>query len=161
MMLTLYMSPVSLLTLLPMFFTSEYSKLMAHAAVMAPGDMSSIVQLILLSCLNAVLYNVVHFMVIAATCAVTSTVLGMAKMIVLLALSNTLLREYGQLTPSMVVGMLLALIGFCWYGILKTKVLASVKREKLLATSLSLTAPLLRKASPVEAAVLDRKASPA
>lgn len=143
-----------------MFFTTEYSRLVSHAAVMAPGDFSTIVQLILLSCLNAVLYNVVHFMVIAATCAVTSTVLGMAKMIVLLALSNTLLKEYGQLTPSMAVGMVLALVGFCWYGMLKTRALSSVKREKLLTSSLSLTVPLLRTASAADAAQ-ERKPLPA
>ncbi len=146
-MLTLCMAPVSLLSLLPVFFATEYRPLLALAATMPSGAPATILQLVLLSCVNAVLYNVVHFMVIAATCAVTSTVLGMVKMVVLLLLSNTLLDEYHSLTPSMAVGMVLAMCGFCWYGVLKTKLVSSMHSNKNLTTSLSLTVPLLRKAS--------------
>ncbi len=144
MMLTLYMAPVSLLSLLPWFFMFEYELLVAHYVSLESGA-ATIVQLVLLSCVNAVLYNVVHFMVIAATCAVTSTVLGMAKMIVLLMLSNTLLGEYQSLTPSMAAGTVLAIGGFCWYGVLKIKVLASASKPQPPTVSPQSSMPLLQR----------------
>ena len=51
--------------------------------------------LLLLGCVNAVAYNLVHSLVINITSAVTTTVIGEMKIVLILVLSALLLGERG------------------------------------------------------------------
>ena len=87
--LTFYTSPVVLAILAPVALTTEWSKMIRRLLEPAPledADGSgtfvtgtTLLQLVLLGCFNAVAYNWVHNKVIAATSATTTTVLGNAK----------------------------------------------------------------------------------
>lgn len=72
--------------------------------------------IILVGSINALSYNVVHYLMIQMTSAVTTTVLGEVKIIGLLVLSVLLLGESSIFTTRMTAGVVLALAGFCLYS---------------------------------------------
>ena len=64
----------------------------------------------------ALSYNVVHSLMIQRTSAVTTTVLGEAKIVGLLLLSYVILGEKKAFSLKMTVGCLTAIFGFCLYS---------------------------------------------
>jgi len=109
--LTFYTAPVSCTFLLPLFLMKEWSAFTQHISQNNYG-----VGLVLLcSSAVALLYNVVHALMIQKTSAVTVTVLGEIKVLGLLLLSAYLLDEKRIFTPAMSVGVALAMIGFGIY----------------------------------------------
>ncbi|KAL3131780.1 hypothetical protein ABBQ38_007497 [Trebouxia sp. C0009 RCD-2024] len=72
--------------------------------------------IILVGSINALSYNVVHYLIIQMTSAVTTTVVGEVKIIGLMILSILLLRGSSIFTTHTTVGVLLALAGFCLYS---------------------------------------------
>ena len=98
--LTFYTSPVVLAILAPVALTTEWSKMIRRLGQPAPledADGSgtfvtgtTLLQLVLLGCFNAVAYNWVHNKVIAATSATTTTVLGNVKVAMLVLFSRIL-----------------------------------------------------------------------
>jgi solute carrier family 35, member E4 len=96
--LTFYTSPVVLGLLAPIAFVLEFDRmtkrlsmdgaeddLFSEASLATPGFVSGtgLLKLVLLGCCNAVVYNWVHNKVIAMTSATTTTVLGNAKVAML------------------------------------------------------------------------------
>jgi len=96
--LTFYTSPVVLGLLAPIAFVLEFDRmtkrlsmdgaeddLFSEASLATPGFVSGtgLLKLVLLGCCNAVVYNWVHSKVIAMTSATTTTVLGNAKVAML------------------------------------------------------------------------------
>lgn len=71
---------------------------------------------LVLTSVNALSYNLVHSQMIKRTSAVTTTVLGMVKIVGLLLLSAMLLGESRALSMAAVVGCIIALIGFGMYS---------------------------------------------
>ncbi|KAL6785713.1 hypothetical protein ACKKBF_B01345 [Auxenochlorella protothecoides x Auxenochlorella symbiontica] len=110
--LTFYTAPVSLFCLLPFFLKFELAKLMAYL----PENPQGAAYVLLLTSINALAYNLVHTLMIKRTSAVTTTVLGMIKIVGLLLLSTFLLGEGRELTPSMTAGCIMAVTGFAVYS---------------------------------------------
>lgn len=110
--LTFYTAPVSLLCLVPFFCIYELEKFMAYL----PSHRNGVILIIGVSSVNAVLYNMVHSLMIKRTSAVTTTVLGEAKIIGLLILSAMLLGESKEFTFKMTLGCVLAMTGFGLYS---------------------------------------------
>lgn len=144
--LTFYTAPVSLFCLLPFFLkfevrrqrpwalglcsphspspnnddpqphppnpTTQLAKLMAYL----PENPQGAAYVLLLTSINALAYNLVHTLMIKRTSAVTTTVLGMIKIVGLLLLSTFLLGEGRELTPSMTAGCIMAVTGFAVYS---------------------------------------------
>lgn len=110
--LTFYTAPVSLACLAPFCYAYErhtfalYYLTHQHQAMLMIGITS----------VNALAYNLVHSLMIKRTSAVTTTVLGEAKIIGLLVLSALLLGEARELTATMTAGVLIATTGFVWYS---------------------------------------------
>ncbi len=73
--LTFYTSPVSVIILLPIFALTEAKDLAAHLA----AEGSGVWWWILAGGLNAVAYNVVHYLMIQTTSAITTPVIGSIK----------------------------------------------------------------------------------
>lgn len=113
--LTFYVAPISLLCLVPFYWIYErerfanYWTLNAYTAGM----------IMLVSSINAVLYNLVHQLMIKHISAVATTVVGQFKIVCLLVLSAVLLGEGSEFTVKMTVGCILALVGFGWYSYCK------------------------------------------
>ncbi|KAI7840393.1 hypothetical protein COHA_005894 [Chlorella ohadii] len=122
--LTFYTAPVSLLCLAPFAFALEASRSQAGLGCWRhldkllqylPGRQGAAATIIGITSLNALAYNLVHNAMIGATSAVTTTVLGEAKILLLLALSVIVLGEGQDVTPSFMAGCALAVTGFTLY----------------------------------------------
>ena len=110
--LTFYTAPVSLICLTPFLLWREY----AAFTVYFHENASSVSGIILVSCLNAVCYNMVHSLMIKHTSAVSTTVLGEVKIVGLLLLSALILGESKEFNGKMLLGCTLAMVGFVMYG---------------------------------------------
>lgn len=73
--LTFYTSPVSIVILLPFFAAFEAKELVAYLGAEGP----TIWWWIVAGALNAVAYNLVHYLMIQTTSAVTTPVIGSIK----------------------------------------------------------------------------------
>lgn len=113
--LTFYTAPITIIMLLPFYYSFE-SK--AFSEYQAKHSMNYL-GLLLLGCINALVYNLVHSYVIKITSAVTTTVIGEMKIILILVLSSIMLGESSMWTLQMLVGCSLAILGFCWYSHVK------------------------------------------
>lgn len=89
--LTFYTSPVSCIMLLPFYSQLERGRFGQYASEHADKHYGSVV---LLTCVVALCYNLVHYQVIKHTSAVTTTVLGEMKIVTILVLSSVILGEY-------------------------------------------------------------------
>jgi drug/metabolite transporter (DMT)-like permease len=114
--LTFYTAPVSLAALLPAFAASgEASKFGGPGGYMDAHGRDAYIIILATSAL-ALSYNVVHSLMIQRTSAVTTTVLGEAKIVGLMALSYVLLGEKKAFTLKMSIGCATAVAGFCLYS---------------------------------------------
>lgn len=66
---------------------------------------------ILLGCVNALLYNLIHSQVIKVTSSVTTTVIGEMKIVAILLLSAVILGESDVWTIKMMIGCTTAILG--------------------------------------------------
>ena len=140
--LTFYTSPVVLAILAPVALTTEWSKMIRRLGEPAPledADGSgtfvtgtTLLQLVLLGCFNAVAYNWVHNKVIAATSATTTTVLGNVKVAMLVLFSRILFGETKDWSWGMAGGAGVALAGFAMYSFAKLRAMrrAAAASEK-------------------------------
>ena len=128
--LTFYTAPVSLICLTPFLLWREY----VAFRVYFQENASSVSGIILASCLNAVLYNMVHSMMIQHTSAVSTTVLGEIKIVGLLLLSALILGESKEFNGKMLLGCSLAMVGFVMYGHHKIAKLRDSSNGVLLST---------------------------
>ena len=135
--LTFYTAPVTLCALLPValllegdrfvnkYFGSNSFDVQSREALMYGDEYVSpikVLTLVLLACLNAVAYNFVHFALVGATSAVTTTVLGNIKVALLILCSRVLFGETKDWSVSMVFGAFVALAGFGLYSFARVKV---------------------------------------
>ncbi|GFR41028.1 hypothetical protein Agub_g1460 [Astrephomene gubernaculifera] len=109
--LTFYTAPMTLLVLVPFF-----NKLEADAFAKYSAHGSGYMGIILLGCLNALLYNLIHSFVIKVTSSVTTTVIGEMKIVLILLLSAIILGESDVWTAKMLLGCTTAILGFCMYS---------------------------------------------
>lgn len=70
-----------------------------HYFIMKESCWSGVAGVILLTCINALSYNIVHYMMIKHTSSVTTTVLGEMKIIAILVLSAFVLGKSSCLVP--------------------------------------------------------------
>jgi solute carrier family 35 protein E4 len=134
--LTFYTAPVTLCALLPValmiegdrfvnkYFGAGAFEVQSREAIMYGDEYVSpfqVLTLVLLGCLNAVSYNFVHFALVGATSAVTTTVLGNIKVALLILCSRVLFGETKDWSLSMIFGAFVALIGFGLYSFARVK----------------------------------------
>ena len=134
--LTFYTSPVVLGLLLPVALSVEWEKMtrrlsmegveddpFSAAAAETPGFVSGsgLMRLVLIGCVNAVVYNWVHNKVIAMTSATTTTVLGNVKVAMLFLFSRVLFGETRDWTWQMAGGAGVALGGFAVFSFAKLR----------------------------------------
>mmetsp|Transcript_32881 Transcript_32881/g.83458 ORF Transcript_32881/g.83458 Transcript_32881/m.83458 type:complete len:373 (+) Transcript_32881:143-1261(+) len=112
--LTFYTAPVTCAMLALFYWKLESSRFAAYQ--METLNHSMYAALILVGCVNALAYNVVHSLVIKVTSSVTTTVLGEAKIVLLLVLSSIWLGEADIWTPKMLLGVTTAILGFAMYS---------------------------------------------
>lgn len=110
--LTFYTAPVSLLCLAPFMVWRELAAFKLYLA----DNFGNVLGIMLLSSVNAVTYNLVHSLMIKRSSAVTTTVLGEIKIVGLLILSALILDEGKEFTSKMLLGCVLAMIGFIMYS---------------------------------------------
>lgn len=110
--LAFYTAPVSCVALFPFCYFRESTRFMTYSE----GQSMIVTAIILVGSINALSYNVVHYLMIQMTSAVTTTVLGEVKIVGLLVLSVLLLGEKSMFTTRMTVGVVLAVAGFCLYS---------------------------------------------
>ncbi|KAG2499852.1 hypothetical protein HYH03_002143 [Edaphochlamys debaryana] len=109
--LTFYTAPVAGFVLLPFF-----NRLEAESFQDYKGHGSTWIGILLLGCLNALLYNLIHSLVIKVTSSVTTTVIGEMKIVLILLLSAVVLGESDVWTVKLMVGTTTAILGFCMYS---------------------------------------------
>jgi drug/metabolite transporter (DMT)-like permease len=134
--LTFYTAPVTLCALLPValmiegdrfvnkYFGAGAFEVQSREAMMYGDEYVSpfqVLTLVLLGCLNAVSYNFVHFALVGATSAVTTTVLGNIKVALLILCSRVLFGETKDWSLSMIFGAFVALAGFGLYSFARVK----------------------------------------
>ncbi|PNW85405.1 hypothetical protein CHLRE_03g184850v5 [Chlamydomonas reinhardtii] len=112
--LTFYTAPLTLCVLVPFFNKLEAPGYYQYAASGTAGGAYIVV--ILLGCLNALLYNLIHSLVIKVTSSVTTTVIGEMKIVLILLLSAVVLGESDVWTVKMMIGCTTAILGFCMYS---------------------------------------------
>ncbi|KAK9830332.1 hypothetical protein WJX72_011058 [[Myrmecia] bisecta] len=110
--MTFYTAPVSCTVLLPFFFLQEAGSVGEYWR----NNSKVVVLYILAGGVNAVLYNIIHYLMIQITSAVTTPVIGMVKVIGLVVLSAVVLAEKDIFTLKMTAGCALALLGFGLYS---------------------------------------------
>lgn len=118
--LTWYTAPVSCIVMLPFFVMREREELINYSS-----ESGEHIAYIVLTCVNALAYNMIHYLVIKMTSAVTTTVLGEMKIVLLLILSAIMLGEGKEWTPRMTCGTLMAIGGFCLYSHIKLKAMSA------------------------------------
>jgi drug/metabolite transporter (DMT)-like permease len=117
--LTFYTAPISLVCLLPFVVRKEWVSFQAYYTVNPNGAL----YILLGSSILALVYNLVHVLVIKKVSGVTTTVIGEVKIVALLILSALLLDEAKYYNPQMLIGCTLAVIGFIAYS--HTKLMTS------------------------------------
>lgn len=117
--LSFYQAPIALATLLPVFIYSEKKRVTEYMA-MQPNAYF-VLSLVLLTCVIALAYNVVHASAISVTSATTTTVIGQGKILLLLALSALVLDERDFLDRKACVGGAIAFFGIAMYSLEKTR----------------------------------------
>ncbi|CAL8462578.1 g2111 [Coccomyxa elongata] len=115
--LAFYTAPVSLGVLLPLFYLQEAARIQQYMVIHG----RHVYILVTLSSMLALIYNVVHSLMILHTSAVSTTVIGEAKIIGLLILSYFVLGEKKVFTPNLWIGCMLAIGGFCLYSHFKLR----------------------------------------
>ena len=135
--LTFYTAPVTLCALLPVALMLEGDRFLNKYFGASAFDVQSrealiygdeyvspfqVLTLVLLGCLNAVSYNFVHFALVGHTSAVTTTVLGNIKVVLLILCSRVLFGETKDWSLSMMFGAFIALAGFGLYSFARVKV---------------------------------------
>mmetsp|Transcript_27647 Transcript_27647/g.65652 ORF Transcript_27647/g.65652 Transcript_27647/m.65652 type:complete len:373 (-) Transcript_27647:81-1199(-) len=113
--LTFYTSPVSMVILLPFLWRTELQGFQDYWT----GHKNGVTGVLLAGSINAVLYNVVHYLMIQRISSTGTTVVGQVKIIGLLLLSSAFLGESSQWNGVMIAGTAIALIGFVWYSNVK------------------------------------------
>ncbi|KAK9832050.1 hypothetical protein WJX81_002190 [Elliptochloris bilobata] len=115
--LTFYTAPSSCAVLAPFFYGREAGTFLEYL----PAHMQGVAGILIVSSCLALAYNVVHATMIHRLSAVTTTVLGEAKIVALLVLSALFLGEDRVFTLKMTVGCALALIGFGLYSAVRLR----------------------------------------
>lgn len=110
--LTFYTAPISLFCLAPFMVWRELADFKLYLA----DNFGNVLGIMLLSSVNAVTYNLVHSLMIKRSSAVTTTVLGEIKIVGLLILSALILDEGKEFTTKMLIGCVLAMVGFVMYS---------------------------------------------
>ena len=110
--LACFTAPVSLAVLVYHFGVYEYAALVEH--VRREPRSSAVV--LLGTSVMALGYNIVHYQVIRATSAVTTTVLGNVKIVLIVFLSGFFFSETSSWSPRMIVGAAVTLVGFVVYS---------------------------------------------
>jgi drug/metabolite transporter (DMT)-like permease len=130
MRLTFYQSPIVVSCLAPFLTLLEGQSLAQYLSTarsssegLAGGTI--VAMLLLMTCLLAVSYNIVHVAVIEQTSAVTTTVIGEAKIVLIVLLSSLILGERDILSPLTTVGAAVAMIGLIVYGHVRLNARAS------------------------------------
>lgn len=109
--MTFYTAPVALVWLSPFVVWRELSAFKMYLT----SNFGNSLAIMLLSSVNAVSYNVVHSLMIQKSSSVMTTVLGEIKIVGLLFLSPVVFDERKYYTPKLIVGFLVALLGFIGY----------------------------------------------
>jgi solute carrier family 35, member E4 len=115
--LSFYQAPIVIVTLLPVFVYSEKARVTEYM-VMQPNSYY-VLSLVILTCVVALAYNVVHAYAISVTSATTTTVIGQGKILLLLILSAVLLKERDFLDGKACVGGAIAVGGIAVYSLQK------------------------------------------
>lgn len=110
--LTWYLAPITIVMLLPFYWWLEAAELAKYRQ----KEGMQYTMLVALGCVNALLYNVVHSLVIKVTSSVTTTVLGEMKIIFILILSSLWLGESDIYTAKMLLGVTVAMLGFIMFS---------------------------------------------
>lgn len=110
--LTFYTSPVSMVVLLPFLYTNELAGFMDYWSTHQGG----VIGVLLAGSMNAVLYNVVHYLMIQRISSTGTCVIGQVKVLGLLVISSFLLNESSEWTHVMLAGASIAMAGFMWYS---------------------------------------------
>lgn len=118
--LAFYQAPIVIVTLLPFYIYAEHARVMHYMIV--HKDARATIMLIVLTCVIALVYNVVHCVTIKLTSPTTTTVIGQAKILVLLFLSAVLLDERDFFQTATVFGGGVAAAGFALYSLEKTRI---------------------------------------
>eukprot|EP00884_Botryococcus_braunii_P008683 jgi/Botrbrau1/17816/Bobra.0127s0061.1 len=140
--LTFYTAPVSLLALLPAFYLREYE---AFSLNYLPAHRWETLSIVGVTSVIALAYNVVHSLMIQQTSAVTTTVLGEAKIVGLMFLSYVLLGEKKSFTTNMTVGCITAMVGFFLYSHFKLEAARHAALSKVVGeVQLEDSSPLLK-----------------
>lgn len=129
--LTFYTAPVSLLCLAPFMAWRELAAFKIYLA----DNFGNVLGIMLLSSINAVTYNLVHSLMIKRSSAVTTTVLGEIKIVGLLILSALILDEGKEFTSKMLLGCVLAMLGFIMYSQTKIEKMRASNAPLPLSTS--------------------------
>jgi drug/metabolite transporter (DMT)-like permease len=121
MRLTFYQSPIVVACLAPFLMLLEGPALVEYVRAASSteegrADGTIVGMLLLLTCLLAVSYNIVHVAVIEHTSAVTTTVIGEAKIVMIVCLSSLILGERDILSPLTALGATVAMVGLVMYG---------------------------------------------
>jgi drug/metabolite transporter (DMT)-like permease len=117
--LTFYQAPITLVTLLPVFVSAESERMMEFMTTQ-PNALY-VISLVMLTCIIALTYNVVHAGVSAMTSATTTTVIGQGNILLILVLSAVLLNERDFFELKSCVGAMIAFWGIAMYSIEKSK----------------------------------------
>lgn len=118
--LSFYQAPIVVLTLLPVYMHSEHAHVQEFVRTNAGASLT--VAIICLTCGIALAYNAVHGHAIKLTSATTTTVIGQGKIIALLFLSASLLRERDFFDFKTVIGGVVAMAGFMMYSLERIRV---------------------------------------
>jgi len=110
--LACFTAPVSLTVLVYHFIVHEYASLLEHVR---KEPRSSAIVLLGTSAM-ALRYNIVHYQVIRATSAVTTTVLGNVKIVLIVFLSGIFFNETSSWSARMIAGTVVTLTGFIIYS---------------------------------------------
>ncbi|WPT11487.1 Putative sugar phosphate/phosphate translocator [Picochlorum sp. SENEW3] len=119
--LTFYTAPVSLICLSPFTACVE----MADLSNYLKENSARAIVILLMTSINAVAYNIVHYLMIKKSSSVITTVLGEIKVVGLLILSTYLFEEGKDLTPKMITGCVIAMLGLITYSQMKIKAFQS------------------------------------
>lgn len=147
--LTFYTAPVSCAILLPFCVYTEVPALMQYYV---RNERTAAGVILLLGSANALAYNAVHYLLIQMTSAVTTTVLGMIKIVGLVLISSALLGESQVFDFKLVAGAILTFSGFCAYSWLRMLTAHKSQQHSSENTgSKGATVALLKDRSPEEA----------
>mmetsp|Transcript_16545 Transcript_16545/g.35792 ORF Transcript_16545/g.35792 Transcript_16545/m.35792 type:complete len:368 (+) Transcript_16545:182-1285(+) len=110
--LAFYTAPITCIVLIPFYWKMEADQFVGYQT----HHGAEYAGLLLIGCVNALAYNIVHSLVIKITSSVTTTVLGEMKIVLILVLSAMMLGEARIWTLKMLIGCTTAILGFCMYS---------------------------------------------